>query len=464
MALPSSVRLNAYTGDDVEVAGALDPRASNWGLRGIPLTRQQTLAPADEAKESDWRHEDVGWGAVLPDRDGLADVERATGADAPAPIRRLLEARGNAPVFRYRADLKDEKLARYFEDGSRQDPEIGISDFGVGVGRLPLYLLIVGSPAEVPWRLQFSLNRRHHVGRLDLPEPALERYVDALLGEWADAPSDPRQVVIWSAEFDDVTRTMASSVADPIEAALREDSEIQVTRLSGPQATLANLHSALSSQPGLVVTSSHGKTGPLDKPEEMRASLGLPVDQDRRTLDVDRLLESWQPGGALWYAQACCSAGSDAGTSYDGLLEPGSLADRVVTAVGQLGPAVAPLPTRLLSAEQPLRAFVGHVEPTFDWTLVQDETGQFLTAALAKCWYPRLYSRKPVGLALAEHYRGVGELYAKLRNALDDVDAMVAGAGDDATYYRLTATDRQSLVVLGDPTVMVAPLPSQRQP
>jgi hypothetical protein len=67
-----------------------------------------------------------------------------------------------------------------------------------------------------------------------------------------------------------------------------------------------------------------------------------------------------------------------------------------------------------------------------------------------------------LGMALDLHYRGVGELYAKLTNALKQVNALVPGARDDATFYRLKATDRQSLMIRGDPTVMIPPLPSQR--
>ena len=115
----------------------------------------------------------------------------------------------------------------------------------------------------------------------------------------------------------------------------------------------------------------------------------------------------------------------------------------------------------MLGAEKPLRAFVGHVEPTFDWTLIQQDTGQWLTGPLTKAWYPTLYRRRPLGLSLQEHYRGVGELYAKLSGALRDVADMKAGARDRATYARLTATDRQSLVILGDPTVLIPRLPSQ---
>lgn len=462
MSLPGTLTLNAYTGDDAPVSGALAQDANRWGSKGNVLRKQQTLAPADAALLTDWMHEDIGWGVVLPDRDDLSPAEKARGVDAPVPIQKLIAERGNAPVLRYRADLGDEKLARYFEDGSRQDPEIGLSDFGVAKGRLPLYLLVVGSPSEVPWRVQFALNRRHHVGRLDLPEPGLTRYVDALLAGWEDQDSEVGHALVWSVDFDAITHTMDATVADVIATAMGTDNELAVSRIEGAAATCQALFDALTEQrPSVIVTSSHGKTGPIGKAEEMRASLGLPVDNDRNVLSIESLLAAWQPAGAIWYAQACCSAGSNDGTSYDGLLEAGSLADQVTRAVGELGSAVAPLPTALLGAEKPLRAFVGHVEPTFDWTLVQQDTGQWLTAGLTEAWYPTLYRRTPLGLALDEHYRGVGELYSKLKTALDDVALMKEGARDRATYYRLTATDRQSLVILGDPTVMVPPLPSQ---
>jgi len=462
MTLPGTLTLNAYTGDNVPVTGAVAEGANRWGSKGNVLRKQQTLAPADEAVLGDWAHQDIGWGVVLADRDDVPPAEKAKGLDAPAPIQELIAARGNAPVLRYRADLDDEKLARYFDDGSRQDPEIGLSDFGVAKGRLPLYLLIVGSPSEVPWRLQFALNRRHHVGRLDLQEPGLTRYVEALLSGWKDQDSDVGNALVWSVGFDAITETMKATVADVIADAMDTDNELTVARIQGDAATCKRLLDALAAQrPSVIVTSSHGKTGPIGKADEMRSSLGLPVDNDRDTLSIETLIDAWQSSGAVWYAQACCSAGSNDGTSYKGLLEAGSMGDKVTRAVGELGAAVAPLPTALLGAERPLRAFVGHVEPTFDWTLVQQDTGQWLTAGLTEALYPTLYRRKPLGLALDEHYRGVGELYAKLNNALDEVAMMKDGARDRATYYRLTATDRQSLVILGDPTVMVPPLLSQ---
>jgi hypothetical protein len=45
---------------------------------------------------------------------------------------------------------------------------------GLGDGKTPQYLLIYGSPAEIPWAVQYALNMSTYVGRLDLEGPALE--------------------------------------------------------------------------------------------------------------------------------------------------------------------------------------------------------------------------------------------------------------------------------------------------
>ena len=463
MKLPESVELSAFVDTSAAVTSTLDDDASSWGLRGDMLREQKLLAPGGPVDPSDWRHPDVGWGVVMADDDAVSVADRAAGADAPAAVRRLLAARHGSPVLRYRPELGTDRLMRYGSDGSKQPPEIGVSVFGTGPGRIPRYLLIVGDPTVVPWRLQFALNRRHLVGRIDLPDEALERYVDALLTDWAGLEPDPGAALVWSTDHDSMTQKMDVTVAIQVDAALRSDAELTVRRISGAGATHAALRDALAaSHPALVVTSSHGMTGPLEDPVAMRATLGLPVDQDHEALDPLALLGSWQPGGSIWFAQACCSAGSNLGTSYDGLLAEGSLAKRVVDGVASLGPQLSPLPQALLGADQPLRAFMGHVEPTFDWTLFIPDTGQHVVTELVRGVYPRLFQRQPIGLALADYYAGVGALYGKLSDAHNDVDAAVPGARDRAMYFKLTALDRESLVLLGDPTVMAPLLPSQQ--
>lgn len=464
MPLADRIALNAFTGADDEVAGPLAPLAERWGSWGDMLSDQQPLEPGPEVDLSDWAHPEVGWGVVLRDREDYSPQDKADAVDAPQPVRDLLAARPGAPVLRYDPDLGTDKLTRYFPDGTAQSPMVGLTTFGTGKGRLPLYLLIVGTPTEIPWKVQYALNRRHHVGRLALSPDGLANYVRALICGWKTAQTDPGSPLVWSVAADRMTKEMDLTIAAQLDAALDRDAELAGrTVIRGAGATQAALLDALrTTKPSVVITSSHGQTRPLEDLAAMRAQLGLPVDADRRTLDVEALLAAWSPAGAVWYAQACCSAGSNDGTSYYGLLAEDTTPQRVVSAVAALGAQVSPLPSRLLGAPEPLRAFVGHVEPTFDWTLRAQETGQFLTGPLVAAIYPNLYRRWPVGRALENHYRGVGELYAKLEDARDEINNMAPGARERATYCKLTALDRESLVILGDPTAVIPPLPNQK--
>lgn len=132
--------------------------------------------------------------------------------------------------------------------------------------------------------------------------------------------------------------------------------------------------------------------------------------------------------------------------------------------VAALGAATAPLPRALLGAAKPLRAFVGHVEPTFDWTMRFPPNKQRITAGLQTALYDKLCTGTPVGLAMSPHYLPVGALlygYTRARTAYNNAPfgaagrAASAGAIDMAVYSKVTAYDRMSTVILGDPTVRI---------
>lgn len=188
----------------------------------------------------------------------------------------------------------------------------------------------------------------------------------------------------------------------------------------------------------------------------MVAQLGVPVDHEYATLGLDDLV-AHVPPGCVWFAQACCSAGSDGASQYGGLLAAGSTAHDVVTTIAAHGPVVAPAPLRLLGRPEPVRAVLGHVEPTFDWTL-RTPHGQGLTHQVVDGLTSHLLAAdEPLGMALSAYREGIGTLHtqwARLRATLDGRDTSVL---DAMTWTRLTALDRQALVLLGDPTVTVPP-------
>jgi hypothetical protein len=462
MGLPESLSINAWCGEPV--SGALGESAENWGVKAQRETPRKIMVAEEPAELWDWENPDVGWGIVLPENEDVSPAIRATAQDAPAPIQSLVEERGNAPVFRYRADLLNRKVRRYLADGSARDLDITDSKRGIGDKKLPRYLLIYASPAEIPWSFQYVLGQSAFVGRLDLDGDGLENYVTALIDGWASANCRADQPVVWAVDHGhpDITWLMDGAIAKPIAAKLQQDGDIgdKVHQISGSAATIDGLHGELKSRcPALVITTSHGMTGPLNDAGRMRRNLGLLVDDQHRLLQPAGLLDDWEPDGAIWYSHACCSAGSDATTSYKGLVETGSKVDRVLNAVAALGAQVAPFPRGLLGASKPLRAFIGQVEPTFDWTL-RAETGQVLTNSLCEALYTRMHQKKPqpVGMAFHEVHLHAGQLFSQLDSLRRDIVRAVAGAKEAAIRTHLAALDRQSMVILGDPTVALPPL------
>ena len=454
------------------ITGAVhDP--AGWALRNGRSLAPQFLAPI-VVDPRNWRDPQVGWGVVLRD-----------GAKIPEPIRALIAARAatlkskpEALIYSYLpepASLRFRCLRNY---SASKDISIEGAPSGVAADALPTYLLIVGTPDEVPWQLQYVLNTTRCVGRLSLPDSGVRNYVAALMrwdaGEPKTATTGSQQgrAVVWAVDHgeDDITRLMRDAIAAPLAKMLSNDPQISVRFIDGSNepATATALGEALAERPGLIVTTSHGRTGPLDNAKLMGDALGMPVTSDHQTLSANTL-GGWTPDGAIWYAHACCSAGSDSVSNFTGLFADGSAAGTVLRAIEGLGSRVAPLPTALLGADRPLRAFIGHVEPTFDWTLQMPATGQFLTSGLLDALYTRMYVNgapvppmlpdppSPIGFALRGWYGRTAGLTAQQRalemafNRGEDVDdALLATA--------LAARDLETLVILGDPTVAIPPL------
>lgn len=456
------VAIDAFTGS-VPVTGTFASNVVPWALVE-PDFGTLPMRP-DTPDEADWADPRVGWGVILsepPDR-GRAELEAL--ADAPPALQRLVSARGGK-VLRYRpgSSFQDWTLRDYAGGG---DLLTAASPSGMGAKQLPKYLLIYGTPRQVPWHVQQMLNPVRYVGRLDLEGDALERYVDALLDGWSSSAASYANPVVWAVDHGngDITTLMRDTIAETVHAAMAGDDEMDPVFLDGSSTAATGevlVETLLAHHPAFVVTSSHGMTGPLDDIDAMRTNLGLLVDQQHEMLTPERVLESWQPDGAVWFAQACCSAGAESPTAYDGLFDATSTLHKVLTGVASAGPAIAPLPRALLGADKPLRAFIGHVEPTFDWTLSFPPNRQVLTADLVRCLYDGLASARPVGLAMNSYYRPIGALLQGYLKAKKDYDKLLGDAArpslDMMVYSRVTAHDRASTVILGDPTATV-PLP-----
>jgi hypothetical protein len=456
---PEALQLNAWAGGPDGVSGALGTLAENWAATSPLPKMDEYLAPPPDADLRDWHDPLVGWGLILPENDVISEADRASAADAPEPLQHLVAER-DAPVLRYRPGSYVH-LWRYFANRPAKQLNVAASDFGIGDEQIPRYLLIYASPSEIPWNFQFILNARYAVGRLDISPVELARYVDALIGGWPNDGPDAFKPVVWATEHSptDMSAIMKSRIAAPVFADLASDPD------SGPGAmfihngtggaTGAKLVEVLASRrPGLVVSTSHGNTGGPGSaiaPER----LGLLVGEDQALVEPGTLLPTWDPYGAIWYSHACCSAGSDSLSVFSDLFDSNSDVGALLKAVAALGDLVAPLPRALLGHPRPIRAFIGHVEPTFDWTISDRETGQSLATGIRHALYNGLYDATgscPIGMALAPYYAPIGALaltHDQIRLRFDAGESVA----NELLQAQLGARDRMSTVILGDPTV-----------
>jgi hypothetical protein len=85
----------------------------------------------------------------------------------------------------------------------------------------------------------------------------------------------------------------------------------------------------------------------------MQADLGLLVDAGFKMVRPQDLLGGGQPGVAIWYAHACCSADSLSTTAFNRLVPAGSNVDRILQGITACGDMTAPFPQALLSADRP---------------------------------------------------------------------------------------------------------------
>jgi len=457
MTLPSNIQVNAWA--NKAVVGPTDATLKSR-IIGRAVPDHNIYLPVLRSPETDWFKPDVGWGLVLPDNLEIEPAQRATSVDAPEPIQRLHAARGG-PVFRITRDWAPGKLGQYTEDGTFIEPIIAAGNIGTAPGHIPKYLLIAGSPEQIPWRVQYDLQVPFFTGRLDLDENGLRNYVNALLSDWDGMAPNKANTLVWSVDHgkSDITHWLRRAIGKPLHAKFANETDEALNFGAHYLQRSCATHGALTNairvrRPSLIATTSHAETWPLDDPSTMRSNLGLLIDADKTRLDLSDLVENAAPAGAIWYAHACCSAGATETSAYIDVLQEGTTAHDVVSAVTSCGEVMSPLPRALLGAPGPLAGFIGQVEPTFDWTIKHPETGQYLSKAILDCLYQALFTGCPVGMAL-EHMRNV---LAQVGNSRSIAEEAFRDHPDPSQLgyllsLTLSAHDWRSVVLLGDPTV-----------
>lgn len=438
--------------------GELTHKKTSYAMRAFPMT-EDVKDPTDLAQ--------AGWGIIFPSALSPQRQKRLEAALAELIKHRQQQAGPRFRIYKgpdgYRSEeTKSKFLQRHRVGAGVADPR-----------EMPFYILLVGSPEEIPFEFQYQLDVMRGVGRIDFGEDdaAYARYAhNVVLAETGNVQLARQATFFGVSNPDDkATKMSAKYLIRPLLDNLRQtDAERGEalehdwafnTLVGQDQATRGRLRQILGGDPAqtpaLLMTASHGMEFPKGDPKQLLYQGALlcqewPGPNGRIDRQHYFTAEDLSPDanllGMIAVLFACYGAGTprlDQFSSSD-FKTPQPIADRGF---------IAALPNQLL--QRGALAVLGHVERAWGYSFLKptgDLDNTHFVSALR-----RLLNGKPVGYATD---LGFNLRYADMSSELSKVMEDRQHGGSSVNDYDLTQmwtanNDARGYVVIGDPAVYI---------
>jgi hypothetical protein len=400
----------------------------------------------------------AGWGIVYhqeEDPEVIAALRnlletRRKGADDPRKVREL--------VYRGETSVPD-WLANQ-----------GVAATTYDIYKVPYYLLVVGSPARIPFSFGYQLSFAYAVGRLHFDTlQEYSAYVNSLLAYEQSPVRNARQIVYFAPCHDPATRISTSQLITPLVSGMPEtDNHPRVLPVAaekgfssqawlGVDARKSRLEAIFNGQegiptPSLLFTASHGLGCPNQTPTQRQLSGALVCQewpgegrmQPGYYFSSADLPDNARLQGMMVFHFACYGGGTPDHDTFAGLVPS------IVPTYAEQA-FLAALPTRLLShPEGGALACMGHIDRSFAVSIDSTQTGpryQFYRNFLY-----RLMDGEPIGHCAHEFSRAAGELtYQLITFDIGQAKIDMPGANSQMISKWIERNDRGAFVVLGDP-------------
>jgi hypothetical protein len=405
---------------------------------------------------------ETGWGVLLPyDKD---DPRRMARNEAiKEALSELLEHRAGQAGPYYSLFEGPRKEGGGYRRGETKSKFLRRQ--GVGVGPVdpskgvPYYLLIVGSPAEIPYRFQNELDVQYAVGRVDFGDDleAYAHYAHSVVTAEKSAKL-PRKVSFFGvANPDDkATALSAQHLVRPLyEKFAAERADWTMEPFLGERATKAQLLRLLGGDqtPAVLFTASHGMEFPKGDSRQIPHQ-GALLCQDwpgpnewRQAIPRDHYLagDDLASDVNLLGLLAFCFACYGAGTPELDEFSRQAFKDREPIAPY---PFMAGLPTKMLS--RGALAVIGHVERAWGYSFLTPGAGAQIT--IFEDTIRKLLAGYPVGSALETTNERYAELASELTTAMEEYEHDPDYISPRELAAQWTAhNDARGYVIVGDP-------------
>ncbi len=340
-----------------------------------------------------------GW-AVVFHKDEAPHVRKA--------LERLIDHRSK------KVSEKRLKVLTYSGEPSANDwlKAYGVNPGDIDPWRVPRFLLVVGSPEQIPYQFSRGLPHDYAVGLLHFDQvEEYARYVDSLIRyESGDADPRSKEAVFFRTRHEKATEASALHLVAPLVDGVPEQvdgeparpavatSEGYATRsIFDDEATLDALTSVFvpsvgSPRPAFLFSATHGAGPGKSAPEQTAGAL---ICQDKAKFSAQSLnaTQDVDLHGLFVFLNACYSAGTPELDEYPILLSrpAAPIAERAF---------LAALPKALLSHPSGgALACIGHVEKAFTYAFLSTGHEHLIPHRNA---IMRILRGLPVGLALQD--------------------------------------------------------------
>ncbi len=326
--------------------------------------------------------------------------------------------------------------------------------------KIPYYMLIVGSPEQIPFRFQYQLDVQFAVGRIHFASPAeYMQYARAVVATETGSNRRRRQATFFGVrnQNDRPTELSSEYLVQPLFEKIRDEKPDWQPQLVPPEAaTQAELISLLGKQsqtaPALLFAAGHGlkSTGPeqltrqgalicSDWPGPMLHHGPIPPEF---YVAAEHIADDADLAGMIGFFFACYGAGTPMLDDFDYL----QISERQPIAEQSF---LARLPQRMLSHPNGgALAVIGHVERAWGVSFQNQQQAQIeaFQSALVQ-----LLDGYPVGAALEFFNQRYAALSSELTSVLSQPGKRIA---DHELVALWTANnDARGYIVIGDPAV-----------